>query len=83
MSLEEKIDQMVFIGFTGTELNDDLKFSLDTFHFGGVILFDRNLQSLEQTKTLIADIKTYANQKAPIFVAIDEEGGIVSRGTSF
>lgn len=83
MTLEEKIGQMVMIGVYGTELNDDIKYSLNAFHFGGVIFFDRNLVSVAQAKKFASDIETAANQKAPLFFAIDEEGGRVSRGKEF
>ena len=83
MTLEQKIGQMVFIGFYGTEINDDVKFLLNNFHFGGVILYDRNLQSVAQTKKLTDDIQAFANQKFPLFVSIDEEGGRVARGKDF
>ena len=83
MTLEEKIGQMVMIGVYGTQLNDDIIYSLNEFHFGGVILYDRNLESVAQTKQFVNDMTAAANQKAPLFIAIDEEGGAVARGKSF
>ena len=83
MTLEEKIGQMVMIGVYGTTLNDDIKYSLNEFHFGGVIFYDRNLESVAQTKKFASDMEAAANQKAPLFFAIDEEGGRVVRGKSF
>ena len=83
MTLEEKIGQMVMIGVYGTELNDDIIFSLNNFHFGGVIFYDRNLESIAQTKKFANDIEYAANQKVPLFFAIDEEGGRVARGRDF
>ncbi|MBQ9496737.1 MAG: glycoside hydrolase family 3 protein, partial [Selenomonadaceae bacterium] len=77
MTLEEKIGQMVMIGVYGTELNDDIVFSMNNFHFGGVIFFDRNLESVAQAKKFANDIEAVANQKAPLFFALDEEGGRV------
>ena len=83
MTLEEKIGQMVMIGVYGTELNDDIIFSLNNFHFGGVIFYDRNLESVAQAKKFANDIEYAANQKVPLFFAIDEEGGRVARGRDF
>lgn len=83
MTLEEKIGQMVMIGVYGTELNDDIRYSLNQFHFGGVIFFDRNLVSVAQAKKFASDIEAAANQKAPLFFALDEEGGRVARGKNF
>ena len=83
MTLEEKVGQMVMIGVYGTELNDDIIFLMNNFHFGGVIFFDRNLESVAQSKKLANDIEAIANQKAPLFFALDEEGGRVARGRHF
>ncbi|MBR6711449.1 MAG: glycoside hydrolase family 3 protein [Selenomonadaceae bacterium] len=83
MTLEEKVGQMVMFGVYGTELNEDIIYSLSNFHFGGVIFFDRNLESVAQAKKFAEDIETAANQKAPLFFAIDEEGGRVARGRDF
>ena len=80
MTLAEKVGQMVMIGVYGTALNDDIIYSLNQFHFGGVIFFDRNLETIAQTKKLADDIQAAANQKAPLFFALDEEGGRVARG---
>ncbi len=83
MSTTEKIGQLMVIGISGSIFDDDARYVLQQFHYGGVILFDRNLDSKEQTEKLIMDIQTGANEKLPLFIAIDEEGGIVSRGKSF
>lgn len=82
MSLSEKIGQLVMIGIQGQELNDDSRYMLNQYHIGGVILFDRNLQSAEQTAKLTADLQGQAG-KVPLLIGIDEEGGRVVRGKSF
>ena len=83
MTLEEKVGQMILVGVYGTELNEDIIYSLNNFHFGGIIFYDRNLESVAQAKKFVDDIEAAANQKAPLFFAIDEEGGRVARGRDF
>ncbi|SFH98960.1 beta-N-acetylhexosaminidase [Selenomonas ruminantium] len=87
MTYKEKLGQMVMIGIHGTELSDDAAYMLSQYHIGNVILFDRNLQSREQTAKLTADLqrsaKENAHQPVPLFIAIDEEGGRVVRGRNF
>ena len=79
MTLTEKIGQMVMIGVHGTEMNDDIRYMLRQFHFGGVILFDRNMESKTQVKNFVARIQDEADEKVPLFIAVDEEGGDVVR----
>lgn len=83
MTLAEKVGQMVMIGVHGTELNDDIRFLLNEFHFGGVIFFDRNMEHAEQVKKLANNIEKIANQKVPMLFALDEEGGAIARGKEF
>ena len=83
MSLTEKVGQMVMIGVQGTDVTDDSLYMLHQYHMGGVILFDRNMESADQTKKLIADLQAKADQKVPLFIGVDEEGGQVVRGKSF
>lgn len=77
MTLEEKIGQMMITGFHGTTANDDVNYMLNNYHFGGIILFDRNMESKEQVKNLTTSLN--AGRKIPLFFAIDEEGGKVAR----
>lgn len=83
MSTAEKVGQLVMIGVQGTEVNDDSLFMLHQYHMGGVILFDRNLESAEQTRKLTSDLQAQAGEKVPLFIGIDEEGGRVVRGKAF
>lgn len=85
MTTNEKIGQMVMIGVHGTDIDDDSKAMLRQFHIGGVVYFDRNIKSQEQLKSFSEHLQAYAQgeeaqQKVPLFLAIDEEGGSVSRG---
>lgn len=83
MTTTEKVGQMVMIGVQGTDVTDDSLYMLHQYHMGGVILFDRNMESADQTKKLIADLQAKADQKVPLFIGVDEEGGQVVRGKSF
>ena len=87
-ALEQKIAQMLMVGFRGTTATaqSDVANWLNKYQIGGVILFDydsptkkykRNIESISQLQKLVADLKRLS--KTPLFVAIDEEGGQVSR----
>ena len=83
MTLAEKVGQMVMIGVQGTDVDADSLYMLHQYHIGNIILFDRNLENAEQTQTFTAHLREQAEQKVPLFIGIDEEGGAVVRGKSF
>lgn len=80
MSTTEKVGQMVMIGIQGQDVNDDSLYMLHQYHMGGVILFDRNMVSAEQVTALTEHLQAQADEKVPLFIGIDEEGGDVVRG---
>lgn len=81
MSNEQLAGQRLMIGFEGLTLNDDLKFIIDEFKVGGVILFSINIESPAQIKDLCESIQDFAQNchQPPLFIAIDQEGGQVAR----
>ena len=81
MSDADKVGQLLMIGIHGKTLNDDAKFMLNEYRVGGIILFDRNMESKEQVKSLIADINKTGKSAGltPLFIGIDQEGGAVAR----
>ena len=81
MSDADKVGQLLMIGIHGTTLNDDAKFMLNEYRVGGIILFDRNMESKDQVKMLIADINKASKSAGltPLFLGIDQEGGAIAR----
>lgn len=84
MSIQEKIGQMFFItrrtnedGHRQLLLDDSLKNIIETYKPGGFIFFEENLDNISQTKTFIEDLQN--SSSIPMFIGIDEEGGIVTR----
>ncbi|HPR97091.1 MAG TPA: beta-N-acetylhexosaminidase [Thermotogota bacterium] len=77
MTLQEKIGRLFLIGIQGKELTDETRDLLDRIQPGFIILFQRNVESGEQLKRLITDIKNYVGRE--LVFAIDQEGGIVTR----
>lgn len=81
MSDADKVGQLMMIGIHGKSLNDNAKFMLNEYRVGGIILFDRNMESKDQVKTLITDINKAGKSAGltPLFLGIDQEGGAVAR----
>ncbi|MDZ7720353.1 MAG: glycoside hydrolase family 3 N-terminal domain-containing protein [Balneolaceae bacterium] len=87
-TLDEKIGEMLMIGFKGYEVSDTSHIVRDIkkYHLGGVILFDydvptdrpvRNIDSPKQVQRLISQLNDLSDQK--LFIAVDQEGGRVAR----
>ena len=72
----------IIISLKGIKLSIKEKKLINNYKPWGIILFKRNISSFNQVKKLVLSIKTAANDKKfPIL--IDEEGGTVSRLSSF
>ncbi len=75
--LQQDVGQMVLAGFEGTTLPDTVQQALQRQEVSGLILFKRNLTSIEQIGALTQAIHNAAPE--PVFVGIDQEGGRVQR----
>lgn len=77
MTLEQKAAQTVVAGLSGTEVDEDFQALADR-GIGGAILFGSNITDSSQLVTLTNQIKACAGE-VPIMIAMDEEGGDVTR----
>lgn len=73
--------QRLCTGFSGTQLDADFIRHVRENKIGNVILFGRNIAGREQLHRLCADIQALVTESTgyPAFIAIDQEGGPVSR----
>lgn len=88
-TLEEKIGQMLMIGFRGTELTESnhIYNDIKNLHIGGVVLYDydlfskgemtRNIKTPKQVKSLCQSIQDLS--EIDLLISIDQEGGKVNR----
>ena len=65
----------VMVDIAGKQLTDHERERLQHPQVGGVILFARNYESVEQLHALTADI--HALRRPPLLIAVDHEGGRV------
>jgi len=78
MTLREKVGQLFMIGFDGTQLSPELTTWIQDYQPGGIILFSRNLVDARQIAHLTNALQDLADS-SPFLMAIDQEGGKVSR----
>lgn len=81
MTLKEKIGQLVIVGFDGYEVNDELRDLVKTYKAGNIVLFTRNIKSIEQLYKLNKDLHELVLQETGVMplISIDQEGGMVTR----
>ncbi len=71
----------MMVGFDGHELTPELEYYIRTLKIGGIILFSRNIVSPGQLAELCTQVRELARatDHPPLFVSIDQEGGLVAR----
>jgi beta-N-acetylhexosaminidase len=80
VSLDAKIGQLFMVGFEGTEVTPELAIWMETYGWGGVILFERNVESPAQLLALTHGLQTARRRGSmPLLIAVDQEGGRVTR----
>ncbi|MDE7283263.1 MAG: beta-N-acetylhexosaminidase [Lachnospiraceae bacterium] len=84
MPLEDKVASLFIVtpeALTGvstvTQAGDATKEALSNYAVGGLVYFDKNIKSREQLTEMLST--TASSSKYPLFLAVDEEGGSVSR----
>lgn len=80
LSLEEKIGQMIIYGINEENVKDRLIKMIKDYKIGGIILYKRNYKTSEELINLVNALKDANKQnKLPLFISIDQEGGRVNR----
>ena len=77
LTLEERVGQLFFVGYQGTELTPATARIMERVRPGGIVCSQRNLESLDQIYHLNLNLQRRAN--LPLFLAINQEGGSVDR----
>jgi beta-N-acetylhexosaminidase len=83
LCLEQKIAQMVMMGFSGTQATDpvvaDTIARISRGELGGVILYAYNIENPAQVKSLNAAFTAANPFSFALPIAVDQEGGLVQR----
>lgn len=74
----EKAGQLLFIGLPNESVSRNVAI-LNELKPGGLILFSRNISTLEQTVNELNTYRQNPKMSYPLLVGIDQEGGRVSR----
>ena len=89
MSLKNKIGQLFMVSVyqldeaeskNQTSVTSQMKNTLKKYPAGGIVMFAKNIDTRSQTKKMIKDLQKVSY--IPLFMAVDEECGTVSRVAS-
>ncbi|WP_322905386.1 beta-N-acetylhexosaminidase [Paenibacillus campi] len=80
-TLKQKIGQLFVCGFHDIVPDAQVTELIEKYYIGGVIYFRRNIGTAAQVYHLSASLQQLAKQHRlpPLLIAIDQEGGMVSR----
>jgi beta-N-acetylhexosaminidase len=81
---KQKVGQLLMLGFSGTHPSPDIKRLMAEFGLGGVVLFGHNIENPLQVAQLCRQLQELAVNSppgVPLFIAVDQEGGRVTRLT--
>jgi beta-N-acetylhexosaminidase len=79
LTVEQKVGQLMMIGFGGKEMGPEISKLLLELHIGSVALYNRNIVNNQQLAKLVSDIRYVMRDEIQPFIAIDQEGGNVVR----
>lgn len=77
LTLNEKLGQMMIVQFIGLEPTPDVVQMMNAQGAGGVLLYEFNMSSPDQLRSLNAQLKQLS--AIPPLLAVDQEGGTVNR----
>lgn len=81
MSVRDMVGQMFVVSVGGTEPDYYIEKMVRERNIGGVILFDYNMKSEAQVKSLTGSLQKLSMRSepaVPLFVAVDQEGGDIA-----
>ena len=81
LTLREKIGQRLVVGFPGIKIDNELEELIREYKISNIILFKNNIESGPQLKKLCKDLQSLIKKHTGrgAFIAIDQEGGMVTR----
>jgi len=77
LTLEERVGQLFFVGFQSAALDAETTGILDRVRPGGIVSFQRNVDSLDQIYQL--NLRLQKESDLPLFLAMNQEGGAIDR----
>ncbi len=84
MNIRDAVGQMFVVSVSGTSPDHHIETMIRERNIGGVLLFGHNMTTEARTRRLTDSLQRLSMQTeptVPLFVAVDQEGGIVSHAS--
>lgn len=79
LSFNEKVGQRFIVGVNGHNIKNII-YLIKNYYIGGVILYKKNYKNYDELLDVVKKLKDANKEnKVPLFLAIDQEGGVVNR----
>lgn len=79
LSKKDKVGQKFIVGINSCNI-DDIIYLIKNYHIGGVLLYKKNYRNYNEMLSIIKRLKeANKNNRIPLFITIDQEGGVVNR----
>lgn len=80
LTLEEKVGQMFMVGLDNIDYLKNIENLIIKYKIGGVLLYKKDYKNYKELNNLVNRLRKIGKQnKIPLFIAIDQEGGRVNR----
>ncbi|KAI8330634.1 glycoside hydrolase superfamily [Chlamydoabsidia padenii] len=79
---QQQLGQLLMCGFHGLEPTPEILHLIKHYHLGSIILFSRNIDTPAQVRRLTQQLQQAAQDaghERPLFIAVDQENGVVRR----
>ncbi len=82
LSIEQKVGQIMMFGYLTADIPTHMETWIKEHHIGNIILFGRNITTLEETYERMRTLQSWAKESGhpyPLFISTDQENGVVTR----
>lgn len=82
LEIRKLIGEVLIVGFAGGEPNDAIHTLIEDYYVRNIILFTRNIHSMEQLGNLTGKLQELARRAGavdPLIICTDQENGVVRR----
>lgn len=79
MTPRQRVAQLLFVGFSGTRMNDEIRRLVVDWRVGALAIYSRNVNSATELRALTSQLRALPGGEVMPLIAVDQAGGEVAR----